>query len=264
MPDHTPPNTYFARGGARIGWVNYSWPLASLSVNSSSLTIVTTMFGLFEMGRYHFTPTQVIRIERFGSIPLIGEGIRLHHTVTDYPEKVVFWCRPSSVLSGIASTGFKSAPSSGIQVSTSSRRGFPLRIWPLAIMVIGWNLLLGFEFFSQSHFALFSGPCTVAALILAFLTSLAVLRFPRVQKVFLRPGHSIGEIRPMFLLIATITGFMALVFTSIYLAGGFRRLTKANKALVPTAGASLSSLLCVAQTPHPVSTLTPAPAVGTA
>ena len=37
-----------------------------------------------------------------------------------------------------------------------------------------------------------------------------------------------------------------------------------NKALVPTAGAALSSMFSVTPTRHPVSTLTPAPAVGTA
>ncbi len=39
---------------------------------------------------------------------------------------------------------------------------------------------------------------------------------------------------------------------------------KANKALVPTAGAALPAMLSVILTRPPVSTLTPAPAVGTA
>lgn len=38
----------------------------------------------------------------------------------------------------------------------------------------------------------------------------------------------------------------------------------ANKALVPTAGAALSAMLSVTLSRHPVSTLTPVPAVGTA
>lgn len=219
MSDSTRTKAYFARGGARIGWVNYSWPLASISVTSSSVTIVTTMFGLFEMGRYRFTPNQVTRIERYGFIPLIGNGIRIHHTVADYPEKIVFWCRPSSVLSGIASAGFSTTASVGTASgSVSPTRGFPLRIWPLVLVVIVWNVLLGYEFFSQPHLAAFPGPCSVAALAFVFCTSVAVLRFPGVQEMFLRPGRSIGEVRPTFLLIATITGFMALVFGSIYLA----------------------------------------------
>ena len=40
--------------------------------------------------------------------------------------------------------------------------------------------------------------------------------------------------------------------------------TRANKALVPTAGAALSAKLTATLTRHPVSTLTTAPAVGTA
>ena len=39
---------------------------------------------------------------------------------------------------------------------------------------------------------------------------------------------------------------------------------RANEALVPTAGAALSPMLSVTLTRHPISTLTPAPAVGTA
>ena len=39
---------------------------------------------------------------------------------------------------------------------------------------------------------------------------------------------------------------------------------RANKALVPTAGAALSAMLSVALTRRAVSTVTPAPAVGTA
>ncbi len=39
---------------------------------------------------------------------------------------------------------------------------------------------------------------------------------------------------------------------------------RANKALVPTAGAALSAMLSVTLTRHSVPTLTPAPAVGTA
>ena len=40
--------------------------------------------------------------------------------------------------------------------------------------------------------------------------------------------------------------------------------TRANKALVPTAGAAFSSMLSGTLTRYPVSTLTPAPAGGTA
>jgi len=225
-----PTASYSTRGGARIGWVNYSWPLASLSVVASGLTITTTFFGLFEMGRYSFRPDQVVRIERFGWLPILGEGIRVHHTVTDYPEKVVFWCRPSDVLRGIASTGFSTTTESTAPVSSIPPRGFPLRIWPLVVLVLLWNLLLGYEFFSQPMLAAFPGPCTITALSLVFGTSLAVLFSPFVQAIFLRPGRSIGEVRPMFLLVATIAGIMTVVFTVAFLAGGIGREPRPKKA----------------------------------
>lgn len=236
MPDSIPAASYSARGGARIGWVNYTWPLASLNVAPSSLTIVTTFFGLFEMGRYSFRPDQVARIERFGWLPIIGEGIRVYHTVADYPEKVVFWCRPSAVLRGIASTGFPTASKSAAPISSIPSRGFPLRIWPLVIVVLLWNLLLGYEFFSQPMLSAFPGPCTIAALSLVLVTSLAVLFSPLVQAIILRPGRSIGEVRPMFLLVAIITGIMTVVFTVVFLAGGIRRESRPNKPAPPTAG----------------------------
>ena len=241
MNDSMPAASYSARGGARIGWVNYTWPLASLSVDTSSLTIVTTFFGLFEMGRYSFRPDQVARIVRFGWLPIIGEGIRVHHTVADYPEKVVFWCRPSAVLRGIASTGFPTTSESTDSVTSIPSRGFPLRIWPLVIVVLLWNLLLGYEFFYRPMLAAFPGTCTIAALSLVFVTSLAVLFSPSVQAIFLRPGRTIGEVRPMFLLVATIAGIMTVVFTVVFLAEGIRRVPRPNKARVPTAGDAVSS-----------------------
>jgi hypothetical protein len=262
MTDSMPAASYSARGGARIGWVNYSWPLATLSVDASSLTIATTFFGLFEMGRYSFRPDQVARIERFGWMPLIGEGIRVYHTKADYPEKVVFWCRPSAVLRGIASTGFPTISENTASFGSIPSRGFPLRIWPLVIIALLWNLLLGYEFFSKPILAAFPGPCTVTALALVFITSLSVLFSPTVQAIFLRPGRNIGEVRPMFLLAATITGIMTFVFTVILLAGGLR--PRANNALVPTVGTPLSPLLSVTSTRTPGSTLSHAQAVGTA
>ncbi len=220
MTDPAPSNTYSVTGGARIGWVNHSWPLASLSADASGLTITTTMFGLFGTGRYHFTTDQVTRIERYGIIPFIGEGIRVHHTVPDYPEKIVFWCRPDSVLAGIASTGFPIVTTAGgFQGIAVKKRGFPLRIWPLAVVILLWNLLIGYEMLSRPASRMAPGPLTLVALILVFLTSMAVLRSTGVQGIFLRPGRSIGEVRPIFLLIAFVTGGMGLVFSIMFLAG---------------------------------------------
>jgi hypothetical protein len=105
-------STYTVKGGARIGFVNYTWPLAKLVVTADRLTVSTTMFGLFGMGTYSFSEAQILSIERYGWIPFIGEGIRITHSVADYPEKIVFWCRPSSGLAGISAIGFSPAATS--------------------------------------------------------------------------------------------------------------------------------------------------------
>jgi len=255
MIDSKPASSYSTRGGARIGWVNYSWPLASLSVDASSLTITTTFFGLFEMGRYSFRPDQVAHLGKYGWLPVLGEGIRVQHTVANYPGKVVFWCRPSAVLQGIASTGFHGTSESTAPLGSLPSRGFPLRIWPPVVILLLWNLLFGYEFFSQPRPVAFPGPCTIAALSLVFVTSLAVLFSPSVQAIFLRPGRRIAEVRPLFMLIAIITGIMTCVFTITFLAGGIRRnQPRQNKAVVPKAAAAVPHPLSVNSTSFAVST----------
>ena len=216
---NTPPATnYFVRGGARLGFVTYGWPLATLEVDGARLSIATTFFGLFEAGRYSFRPDQIVHLETFRG--LFSGGIRIHHTVPEYDEKVVFWCRSAVVLQGIASTGFCAAASDKPpSVSAMPPRGFPFKIWPLAVIGVLWNALLGYDFFSRPNFGAFPGPCSVLALSTVFLTSVAVLRSSRVQAVFLRPGRSIGEVRPLFQLIAIINGIMVVVFTAVFLGG---------------------------------------------
>ena len=57
-------STYTATGGARIGFVNYTWPLAKLMATTDRLTVTTTMFGLFGMGTYSFSKAQILSIDR--------------------------------------------------------------------------------------------------------------------------------------------------------------------------------------------------------
>ncbi|MFT4176492.1 MAG: hypothetical protein QM627_07530 [Luteolibacter sp.] len=140
MVDPTPTHSYSVRGGARIGWVNYSWPLASLDVDASRLTISTTFLGLFETGNYSFRSDQITRIQKFRWLPVFGEGIRIRHTVTGYPKKILFWCRSSAVLPGIAATGFPTTANGAIATELLQAPDFPLRIWLVAIVVLLWAI----------------------------------------------------------------------------------------------------------------------------
>ncbi|MES1240928.1 MAG: hypothetical protein ABUT39_04855 [Acidobacteriota bacterium] len=90
-------------GGVRAGWWRASWPLATLSVSASQLTISATLIG-----PYSFTPDQVVAFEPFGLIPIFGRGIRIVHTRTDYPAKVIFSCfwTPDRLRESILGAGF--------------------------------------------------------------------------------------------------------------------------------------------------------------
>jgi hypothetical protein len=232
MPD--PSAAYTVTGGARIGLVNYTWPLAKLIATADRLTLSTTMFGLFGMGTYSFSRDQVLSIERYGWIPLIGEGIRINHSVAEYPEKIVFWCQPTSVLAGLAGIGFSPTHASSETPQRQFPRGFPLRWTPLIILVVIWNLLIGFEMVAHPTGVPSPGPLTLTALWIVFGVSIAAIRLPNVQTLLLKPGRSFEEVKPIFLLVATVSGIMAVVFGIIVASGGFQQKPKANKAALLT------------------------------
>lgn len=205
-------STYTVKGGASIGFVEYGWPLATLVATADRLTISTTMFGLFRMGHYSFSEAQILSIDRCGWIPFISQGIRITHSVADYPQKIVFRCRPTSVLSGISTIGFApAATSSGMQHHQASR-GFPLRWAPLLALVAIWNLLIGYEMFSHPNKPPMPGPLSLVAIWIVFGVSVAALRSPAVQNRLLKPGRTFGEVRPAVLLVATVSGALAIIF----------------------------------------------------
>jgi TPR repeat protein len=95
---------YSFRGGARIGWLNASWPFARLRVDTDRLTLVC-------LGTYGFSPSDVVAIEPVGSIPILRSGIRIRHNRANYPEAIIFWCLRSrdELLDAIRNSGFRAA-----------------------------------------------------------------------------------------------------------------------------------------------------------
>jgi hypothetical protein len=73
-------------GGARIGLMNATWPFARLKVTREQLVLKVVF-----LGTYVFRPEQVTKVEPYGLIPFAGKGIRIHHQVMGYPEKIIFW-----------------------------------------------------------------------------------------------------------------------------------------------------------------------------
>ena len=90
-------------GGARVGWINATWPLAKLTIQSNRLDLNAAL-----VGKYSFTKEQVISINKYTTIPILSWGIQIVHNVSEYPKKIIFWSfsSPASIIKKIESAGF--------------------------------------------------------------------------------------------------------------------------------------------------------------
>ncbi|OGI73952.1 hypothetical protein A3D42_00700 [Candidatus Nomurabacteria bacterium RIFCSPHIGHO2_02_FULL_41_18] len=78
---------YVFRGGVRIGFLSTTWPSGILEVNENLLTLRSEM----TKQELAFSKSDIIKIEIKKVFPIIGYGIRIHHTKTSYSKKIYFW-----------------------------------------------------------------------------------------------------------------------------------------------------------------------------
>jgi hypothetical protein len=202
-------------GGARIGWLNATWPLANLNVNKNSLEL----YVLFK-GNYKFLPEQVISIERYGIIPLIGWGIRIHHNIASYPDKIIFWCfgDPVYLILKIRDVGFIPA---GNQTELPIKRTAPVRWYGIIALIVLWNLLFILDVGMPPKPTVRPGWFSFLAVLLFFLGSIGIRRFLWLQKLFLKPNRSLNEIIAWLNLITVILGFLSMILLSFLLTASF-------------------------------------------
>lgn len=210
--------SYKTRGGVAIGMMNFSRPLATLVATSDEVTIATTMFGLFEVSVHKFPKTHVKSIERYCLIPFLAEGIRITHLIADYPAKIIFWCRPQTVLDGIKSADFVPAPTDAVISAFRPHRGMAFRIAPLVGLAIIWNVLFYYGISGFPGKSASPGPQVLIALAMVAGLSLSALNVPAVQAFLLKPGRSITEVRPILVLTAFVSGCMTLILGIVALA----------------------------------------------
>ena len=78
-----PITTFRQTGGARIGFLNATYPVAVLSADADALDLSC-------LGRkYHFPRSSILRLSRHRG--LISAGLRIEHTQDFLPEFIVFW-----------------------------------------------------------------------------------------------------------------------------------------------------------------------------
>jgi hypothetical protein len=205
---------YKVTGGAHVGWVNATWPLAKLTVNSDELSI-----SAVALGTYRLAPNQVSSIEKYVMIPVIGWGIRIRHVRADYPQRLIFWCfgNPHTVLQGIRNAGFLPAASG---LASSERRGMPIRWSAVVVAILIWNALFLLDSHGRSdHVSQHPSPLILAPLVFIFAVSLGTIKLPALQRIVLKPGRSVGEIRPLLGLLALVSFMLLVVFTILLFTG---------------------------------------------
>ena len=126
------------RGGALVGWVRASWPFATLAIERGVLRL-----RLFDV--YEFSPEEVLAIEpvRIG----LFLSLRIHHTRTDCPEKVLFQAfggGTNGLLDAARAAGFAVGPA-----PARAARGSPVNFSALLAYALAWNALFLLDWMDQ-------------------------------------------------------------------------------------------------------------------
>lgn len=195
--------------------MNATWPLAQLLATTDRLTISIRL-----LGTYKFTPEQVSAVERYSVIPVLGWGVQIRHCRLDCPQRVIFWClgSPDTLLRGIRDAGFLPAASSS---EIPQARGFAMRWPPIIVAVVIWNALILLDLSRSGGAPPLPGPFAVVALLFVFALSVGTLKSARLQRLVLKPGRSVGEIRPILRLLAFVSGTLVIFLSSVLAFGGF-------------------------------------------
>ena len=207
-------------GGARIGMANATIPFATLKVNKDRLELNASVIG-----NLTFHSTDIVSIEPYTLIPLIGQGIKINHNVSDYKERVIFWTlkNPSHVIQQIRETGFFKDVNGRNTVikqritGQQKKGGFPLKIGFAIGAISFWNLLFLIDFVPYHFLDTKESPIGNGVLVavgLLFLTSLLALISEDFRKLILKDGRGLKEIKTFVIFILIVSAFMLSILTA--------------------------------------------------
>jgi hypothetical protein len=194
------------RGGLRVGWLHASWPFGRLTASERSLSVSGLM-----VGGYDFTPDQMVALEPHSVIPVIGQGIRLRHSRSDYPRHIVFWCRdPERLIARIQrEVGF--LPRSSGAAAPAMRTGMPVRPRALVVALATWTALGLASGLARREGMPPPGPFPLLLVASVFLGAVALRHSPGLQAWVLRSGRSVGEIQAVLSALQFASGFLLVV-----------------------------------------------------
>lgn len=202
----SPTAPFSVRGGGKLGWVKYTWPLVRLSATKEELVVAAALSET-----YSFAPSQVVSVEKLPDSLLGSGGIRILHTVKRYPRRIVFWGQPDTLLEGVARAGFVPSGESPHPEHGVAASGFPLR-WPLLVpILLAWSLPVAYDFMRhKDRYFLPVGPLSFVAYLAFFMFLLVLLRVRQIQDRLVRPGRDFGEVANGVRLLAQLCGLMLL------------------------------------------------------
>ncbi|OAV45358.1 hypothetical protein [Lewinella sp. 4G2] len=88
-------------GGARVGMMNASFPLAKLFVEDGALNL-----NVLLLGKHRFLQSQITALQHVTNAVGLGKGIKIEHTHPTYSNELIFWTLsdPDKILDEIANS----------------------------------------------------------------------------------------------------------------------------------------------------------------
>ncbi len=203
-------------GGARIGMVKASFPFVKLVVNKHKLELNASIIG-----KYTFSPKDIISIKIYKQFPIISQGIKITHRVENYNKNIIFFSfkSPKDVIYKIKNTGFLNNINPTIskedEAIIAKQYIFPLKKSFVAGAIALWNILViigAIETINGSSkenisigygFFIALGSILVGSFFMLFSTSF--------QKIIIKEGTTIDSLKPTIRLAIFVSSIMLLM-----------------------------------------------------
>ena len=191
-------------GGARVGWIRATWPLAVLRVTEEFVELISVL------GRRRFAPEEVVAIEPVSWFPLVAWGVSIKHLRSDTPEQIIFWSirPPASVVRAIERAGFV-ATGSAVPVDRSQDEQLVVRPQLLGAAVLIIALILAVDRLLIPS-VMPGQPSYAAVVLLALLfgASLLVRRNGRFRRFAMNAPDGPPRYRELLNLLTAISAMM--------------------------------------------------------